>query len=707
MMSKKENGNDNSLVRFQRSGFVPSKITEQHLQRLAYVYVRQSSPKQVLHHRESQVNQYQLVQRAQSLGWNADRVRVIDTDQGMSGQESASRNGFQQLVTEVSLGHVGIIFGYEVSRLARNNGDWYHLLDLSAVFGTLIADCDGVYDPRLYNDRLLLGLKGTMSEAELHLLRQRLDAGRMSQVRRGEYRQHLPTGLMRQSDGTVIKDPDEQVRHVIELLFSKFEELGSCQKVLRYMKQESILLPRHQTSGLHEGEMLWKSPSEAAIYDILRNPGYAGAFAYGRKQSDPTRRIPGHPSTGRILQPMENWLHLQQGVYPSYISWEQYLSNQERLHQNGHKYREQIQGAKGAAREGVCLLQGLVTCSLCSHYMRVAYKPDPRYNCDARAKSFAESICMSLHAPSIDEVVVQAFFQAIQPAQLDALEAILNTQHKERERICQQWEERLKRSRYEAHLAERQYKLVDPDNRLVAATLEHNWEEKLHQLRETVEEYERFQQTPVSQPLPLQLREQFRQISDRLPELWAHLPNSQKKELLRCLISRVILKRDRADTVEVKIVWVSGHYSVVYAQPPIWRQKDVTGYDEIVKKVQTLCQEGVDDQAIAERLTQDGYRSARSLAVTRITVSKIRHKYGWYHPLAQSRGSLELDGYYTVRGLAILLGVGRNWVYSQMHREVIKVSEVSRHPQTRMYLIKKDAEMIERLRRQRVGNNST
>jgi hypothetical protein len=310
---------------------------------------------------------------------------------------------------------------------------------------------------------------------------------------------------------------------------------------------------------------------------------------------------------------------------------------------------------------------------------------------------------MSLHAPSIDEMVVQAFFEAIQPAQLDALEAILDTQHKERERLCQQWEDRLKRVRYESHLAERQYNSVDPDNRLVASTLERNWEEKLRQLQETEEGYERFQQTPASQPISPQLREQFRQISDRLPELWSKLPNSQKKELLRCLISRVILKRQSADTVEVKIVWVSGHYSMVYAQPPIWREEDVTGYDDMIKKVQSLWQEGLDDNVIAAQLTQDGHRSARSLVVSPVTVSKIRYKHGWYY----GRGALELDGLHTVRGLAAVLGVGRNWVYSQMHRGVIKASEVSRHPQTKMYLIRKDPELIERLRRKRAENSST
>jgi len=378
------------------------RITEHHLQRLAYVYIRQSTPKQVLHNQESQLNQYQLVRRAENLGWKQERVRVIDADQGTSARESKSRNGFQELVAEVSLGHVGIIFGYEVSRLARNNGDWYHLLDLSAVFGTLIADCDGVYDPRLYNDRLLLGLKGTMSEAELHLLRQRLDAGRMSQVRRGEYRQLLPTGLVRLPDGTVIKDPDDQVRHVMELIFVRFDELGSCRKVLSWLRGENILLPRRQTAGLHKGELLWKPPSYSVIYKILSNPTYAGAFAYGRRQLDPTKHIPGRPSTGRLRKPIGEWVHLQQDVYPAYISWEQYLANQERLRQNAMRFNQRTQRAQGAAGKGAALLQGLATCGVCGCIMRSAYKHTPRYFCNGLTKRFAEDSCMSLHAPSID-----------------------------------------------------------------------------------------------------------------------------------------------------------------------------------------------------------------------------------------------------------------------------------------------------------------
>ena len=538
------------------------KITEHHLQQLAYVYVRQSTPSQVLHNKESQVNQYQLVQRAEKLGWKQGRIRVIDSDQGTSARESGSRNGFKELVAEISLGHVGIVFGYEVSRLARNNGDWYNLLDLAAVFGTLIADSDGIYEPRLYNDRLLLGLKGTMSEAELHLLRQRLEAGRMNQIRRGEYRQRLPTGLVRLPDGAAIKDPDEQVQHVVELVLAKFEELGSCQKVLRYMRNENILLPRRQTSALHKGEVSWKPPCDAAIYDMIRNPAYAGAFAYGRRQTDPTRRIPGKPSTGRVYRPMNEWLHLQLDIYPAYISWEQYLAHQERLHQNATRFAEQLQ--------------------------------------------------------------------------------------------------------------------------------------------ETQEAFERFQQTPPPSGLTPQLREQFQHISQRLPELWTELSNAQKKELLRCLISQVILRREKPDTVEARIVWISGHYSVVYAHPPTHRQQDLTNHDEMCERISTLWQQGFNDRQISKQLTSEGYRSAQSLSVSFQTVLSIRHQHGW-----RSASQPKLDGYLTTRELADLLGVSRGWVLRHIHNETIDSRYVSKHPNGSMYLIQNGPKLIEQIRQLTPEHRST
>ena len=676
------------------------RVTQRHRQGLAYIYIRQSSAKQVLHNRESQANQYQLVHRAQALGWKQERIVVIDTDQGLSGQESQSRNGFQQLVAEVSLGHVGIIFGYEVSRLARNNRDWYHLLDLAAMFDTLIADNDGVYNPRHYNDRLLLGLKGTMSEAELHLLHQRLAAGRMNQVHRGEYRQLLPTGLVRLADGSVQKDPDQQVQDTIALVFAKFEQLGSCQQVLRDFSKHQLLLPRHQTAGRHAGETLWKPASEAAIYDIMRNPAYAGAFVYGRTQLDPTRRIPGRSATGRLKQPMEKWLHLQHDVYPAYITWQQYLDNQQRLHDNAQRYQQLTQPTKGPAREGACLLQGLATCGLCSHRMRVAYKSSPRYYCDALSKHLGQPGCMSLQANSIDKLIAESFFDAIRPAQLDALESVLQTQRTEHQQLALQWENQLKRARYEVQLAQRRYQAVDPENRLVAATLEANWEEKLLALKQASEDYDRFQRTEDLPQLSPELRTQFQHLSEQLPELWSQLSHRHKKQLLRTLIERVILKRRHADTVEVKIVWISGHYSVMTAHPPIWRQQDVQHYDQIVQTIKTLWQQGFDDNQIAQQLTKKGFRSARCLEVQPKTVGKIRRKHRWPHPLATHRKANTVDGQLTVRGLAKRVGVDKDWVYRQINRGIIDSKWVNRHPQTHMYLIQNHPQLISKLQGQ-------
>ena len=640
------------------------KITSQQQQRLAYIYVRQSTLKQVHENQESQAYQYRLKQRAFELGWPEERIRIIDSDLGVSGREATAREGFQTLVAEVSLGHVGIVFGYEVSRLARNNYDWYHLLDLAAIFGTLIADSDGIYDPRLYNDRLLLGLKGTMSEAELHLLRQRLDAGRMNQVKRGTYRQRLPTGYIRLPDGTVVKDPDDQVRHVIEMMFAKFNELGSVNKVLRYLRRNKILLPRRQNGGPQANQLLWKVASEAAITDMLHNPAYAGAFAYGRRQIDPTRRDLARPAAGRVRKPISEWLHLQQDAYPAYITWEQYLANQERIHQNGLRFVENRHKAQGIARDGPGLLQGMVICGRCGHHLQVVYKHTPRYICRGLSRTTdAPSDCSSVRAPAVDQAVVQAFFDAIQPAQIDALEAILASQSIEQERLGRQWQEKLKRAQYEASLAQRQYDVVDPENRLVAAELERRWEEKLLQLRQTEEDYRHFQQTPMPDSIPSHLRDLFRDVSTRLPELWRALSNAQKKELLRSLISHVIIKRPVPDQIEARIVWISGHYSDHTFLTPIHKDQDVSGYEEMVDRIRKLWKEGYNDEQMAAQLTAEGFHSARSPHVTVKSVMKIRLARKWYLPREQMRRVEEMEGFFTARGLAKRLGVNHSTVY--------------------------------------------
>lgn len=684
-----------------------SKMRTEHLQRLAYIYIRQSSAKQVERHRESQINQLQLVERAEALGWHRDRIHVIDVDQGLSGKGSDYRQGFQELVAELSLGQVGIIFGYDASRLARNNRDWYHLLDLAAVFGTLIADCDGVYDPRLYNDRLLLGLKGTMSEAELHLLHQRLDAGRMSQVMRGEFRQVLPTGFVRLPDHSVVKDPDDQVRHVIELVFAKFEELGSCGKVMRYFRDQNLLLPRRHVNGPSSGQLVWRPASAAMIRAIIHNPAYAGAFAYGRRQTDPTRRRPGRQRGGMVYEPIEDWVHLQQGVYPAYITWGRYLVNQERLRQNATWFDQLQRGAQGAVREGVALLQGLATCGVCGCKMRVNYKHKPLYVCVAVADRFGGPTCMSANGPAVDAVVVQAFFDAIRPAQLDALAAILAAQQVERQRLVQQWEERLKRARYEVHLAERQYNAVDPDNRLVAAELERRWEEKLRQLQETQESAEHFDQTPPVQELAVEMREQFQRISETLPHLWPQLSPRQQKELLRSLISYVVLTKETPDRVEVKIVWVSGHYSVAYARHPTVYQQDVSGYDEMVKRLEALWDQGFDDTQIAAQLTAEGFHTARSSEVAPSSVVRLRRAHGLLGKCRRAGHILTLSGQLTVHGVAARLGIDPDWVYRRIYDGTIGEGHLSRHSKQRMYLIREDPELMEELRKLKLQMHHT
>ena len=544
-----------------------------------------------------------------------------------------------------------------------------------------------------------------MSEAELHLLRQRLDAGRMNQVKRGAYRQRLPTGYLRLPDGEVIKDPDDQVRHVIELTFAKFEELGGAGKVMRYLRQHGILFPRRQNAGPQANQLLWKVASESAMIEMLSNPAYAGAFAYGRRQNDPTLRKAGRAATGNRRKPMSEWLHLQHNVYPAYITWEQYLTNQERIQQNGLRFTEMREKAAGIVRTGPGLLQGLVICGNCGHHMQTVYKHTPRYVCRGLVRTtVAPGDCNSVRSHVVDDVVVQAFFEVLQPAQLDALEAILASQQVDRDRLERQWQDQLKRARYEVHQAQRQYDAVDPDNRLVAAELERRWETKLQQLRQTEEDFHHFQQTPLPVTIPPELRSLFQQVSSRLPELWPALSNAQKKELLRSLIQRVIVRRPALDHLAVRIVWISGSYSDHTALTPIWRERDVSGFEQMAERIRELSQQGYKDDQIAQQLTEEGFHSARLPYVTPLSVQKIRLARDWHSPFDQGRGKDSVGDYWTVNGLAKQLNTNASTVYRFVYREIIPAEFVTHTPQSGVYLIQNNDQLIGLLR-QRVEKN--
>jgi DNA invertase Pin-like site-specific DNA recombinase len=670
------------------------KITARHRERRAYVYVRHSTLQQVEHHRESQANQYALVQRAEALGWPRERVHVVDADLGQSGQDGG-RPGFQELVAAVSLGQVGLVLAYEASRLARNNADWYRLLDLAAVVGTLLADADGVYDPRHYNDRLLLGLRGMLSEAELHLLHLRLAAGRRRQIERGDYRQHLPTGLVRLDDGRVVKDPDLQIQRTVALVFERFARLGTCRKVVRSLRDDGLLLPRRQVAGARAGELLWKRPAAAAVYGLLRNPAYAGAFAYGRRGPSPSGRLgPSGRATRRLHTAPEAWAVLHLGVYAAYVTWDQYTAIQRRLADNASRAAF---WARGAPRAGAALLAGLAVCGRCGHQVRVAYKACHRYVCNAQTEEYGDRMCLGADGPSLDAAVVGAFFTALAPAELAVLDEVLAARCSERERLARQYADQVARAEYEARLAQRRYQAIDPENRLVAAELERRWELALRAVAEAREAAERFDRTPAAAPLDPALRAQLGDLGRRLPALWrsGRLTPAHQKELLRSLVRRVVVTRPAPDRVEANVLWASGAGTRLTVRPPVHRGADREEYGRLVERALALAAEGHQDPQVARRLTAEGFRSARRPDVPATLVERIRRAHGLVSLTERIRREDRFEGAWTVGGLARTLDVTAAWVRQRIADGTVPAQ---RHGLTGRYLIPDDPATLAGLR---------
>ena len=677
-----------------------AKVQATHRERLAVVYIRQSDPKQVLKNRESGLNQRALKDRLLELGWRANRILLVDDDQGQSGKSAAGRDGFQKLAADVGLGKVGIIMGYEVSRLSRNNADWYRLLELCALFDTLIADVDGVYHPRDFNDRLLLGLKGNLSEAELHSLRLRMDAGRLSKARRGALAQHLPTGLVRDRDGVVHFDPDAAVQERIRLVFRQFATCGSMQKVLRYLARHQLLLPRRQTSGLYAGEVLWKEPSISAVTSILKNPAYAGAFAYGRRCAEPTRQVPGRPATGRIRQPQERWLALVPDVYPAYISWAEYERNQATIAENQQRMAERLT-RRQALRNGAALLTGLVRCGLCGHAMHVAYKDGRfQYVCHKAQACYARPTCQYLSGGPLDAAVLAEFFRVLQPASIDALERVSAQQGEHHQDLLRHLEQETTRLEYAARRAERQYDCVDPENRLIAATLEKRWEGALAEWQQAQARLaEARSQAPQPAPIPAELREAFADVGRRLPEVWPRLSAEGKKRLLRTLVTGVNLARASNGMVQVRIVWRGGLVSECAVRLPVSTRRRTEIEAQIVARIEQLAVQGHRDGAIAESLNQEGYFPCRGAAFTPQIVLKLRCRYGIHLGLGRLRRG-ELPRGHTITAMARLLGVDPGWIYRGIRQGRIRIP---RDPQFGCYLFPHTREAIRRMKQLKSG----
>jgi len=646
-----------------------AKINVSHLSRTAYVYLRQSSSAQVEHNRESTERQYALVSKATALGWPAGRVAVIDEDLGTSGTGIVARKGFARLISEVALGNAGIVLGLEVSRLARNNSDWYRLLDLCGVTDTLIGDSDGIYHPALFNDRLVLGLKGTMSEAESHVLRARLIGGIRNKATRGELRKRLPVGFIwGEKAGEVLFHPDEAVRTAVRSVFDRFAELGSARRVWLWLRTEGLSFPKAKND---KGEVVWSAPSYVAIHYVLAHPVYAGAYVFGRTRHSIVLDASGLRKKRVRKLPQSEWGVLIHDHHQGYIDWTTYEANRARLSTNT---RPKPHHAGGALREGNALLQGLAVCGTCGRKLRTHYTgrtSSPGYHCANRGIVDGRGVsCLFVGAMQIDQAVVRAVLEALQgdgiKAALDAAEQ-LETDH---DGALAQWRLAVERAGYEAQRAERRYRAVDPDNRLVARGLELGWEKALRELDQAKNE---LAQREAHRPKALTSEERaaLLALGSDLPAVW-NAPSTEvrdKKELLRTVLEEVIITFQKEPNRQVHLVlrWRGGAISDIDIDlprrfAPLRTDEDTV---DLVRRLATHYPDGV----IAAILNRQGRRSAYGQRFTTIVVSGIRRNWGipvFNQPDAPPAGDLV-----NVAQAATRLGIAPSTIHRWINEGII------------------------------------
>jgi DNA invertase Pin-like site-specific DNA recombinase len=587
------------------------KVSPRHRDRLAAVYVRQSTAQQVHDHQESTRLQYGLAERAATLGWAPSRVLVIDEDLGHSASGADARPGFQRLVSEVGLDHVGIVLGIEMSRLARSGREWHQLLELCALSGTLLGDPDGIYDPAEHNDRLLLGLKGTISEAELHLIKQRMWSGRLAKARRGELAVPLPAGFVRRPSGEVALDPDEQVQAVVRLVFDLFERLGTVNAVLCFLADNHIQLGVRVREGRERGELSWRRPSRAGVQNMLRNPAYAGIYAYGRSTVDPRRRQAGRPFTGRVRTPREDWIVFLPGLLPAYISIEQYEKNRQRMEAN----RSRSQGV-GAVRNGPALLAGLVVCGRCGKKMTVGYqrgaggKLQPVYVCAREKSDYGGGQCQQLAGSCVEGYVTGLLLDALAPAALEVSLAAAEQAGARRAQVDRIWQQRLERADFAADRARRQYQLTEPENRLVARQLEKDWEAALAERQRLGEEYDRFTASRPRTLTPAE-RAQIRALAADVPAVW-HAPtttDADRKQLIRHLVDQVRVEvLGTSEKVDIQVVCAGGHRTTGQISRPVACLTQLSYYPQLAQRARELADAGLALAQIAGQLNAEGFR---------------------------------------------------------------------------------------------------
>jgi len=618
------------------------KVTADHLKRNAYLYVRQSTIRQVFENTESTKRQYALRQRAVALGWPLERIIVIDDDQGQSGASAASRKGFQHLVAEVGMGQAGIVLGLEVSRLARNNSDWHRLLEICGLTQTLILDEDGIYDPTQFNDRLLLGLKGAMSEAELHVLRARLRGGVLNKAKRGELQCPVPVGFAYNAESRVILDPDRQVQDSLHLLFRTFRRTSSAMATVKAFRRQGLSFPRRLRKGVNKGELVWGPLEHSRVLQILHNPRYAGAFVFGRSRT--CKRADGTATVLRL--PRNQWHTLLPDVHPGYISWREFEENQVRLRENAQSHGADRR--RSPPREGPALLQGLAVCGICGTRMTPRYhhryeRLVPDYVCQKESIREGKPVCQRIAGGVIDEAIGELLLETVTPM---ALEVSLAVQGELQSRIDEAGRLRRKqveRAQYEVDLARRRFMQVDPDNRLVADSLEGEWNDKLRALAAAKQEYDRLCQKDRA-VLDDDQRAKILALATDFPQLWQdpNTPDRERKRMVRLLLEDVTLIRNEDITLHVR--FKGGATRTLKRPLPLtaWQKRRTSPV--VVAEIDRLLDEYTESQ-IAKILNERGFRSGADRDFNFIIVGNIRRTHGLkprYQRLRE-RGMLTLD----------------------------------------------------------------
>ena len=678
----------------------PNKIRPGHLERQVFIYVRQSTLAQVRYNTGSTERQYDLAQRAGDLGWSPEQITIIDQDQAQSAASADLRDGFQRLFAAVGLGRAGVVLSLEVSRLARSSSDWHRLMEVCQLTDTLVMDEEGIYDLSHYNDRILLGFKGAMSEAELHWIRNRLQGGKLVKAHKGALRFRLPTGYLYDPAQRVVFDPDEQVVQAVHLFFDTFATSRSALAVVKHFADHQLLFPTRFWGGIRDGELAWHPLTNGRVLAILHNPTYAGAYVYGRTQTR-THLLPGEAPRiqGRTTQrKREDWIVILHDAHPGYITWEQFQANQQLLDDN-RTWRDEDR--RGTVREGAALLQGIVLCGHCGRRMSVRYQDGqiPIYTCNQLHAHYAAKTCLSLRGDAIDEAVAQTFLEAMEPAQLEISMAAFEQIEARQRQLEQQWQLRIERTQYEADLARRRFMAVDPGNRLVARSLERDWNEKLAAVQQLEREF-------ASRPQPTTLltspdqRQRILALAQDLPRVW-HAPTTQqteRKQLLRFLVKDVTLAR-RATTIYIGIRWQTEAITELTVVRPLPAGEAVKTPTVILDRIGRLAADHTDRQ-IAGCLNQEGLRSGRGLPFTQAMVCWLRYAYRIPStcpsgPAACPSGQRG-DGRYSARKAAELLNVNVSTIGDWC--QAGKLDYIQEQPQGPRW-IQLTSEMIDRLRK--------